>query len=56
MFYCGLARTPTQKCSEAKVVCNSPGPMFDIIRNSTFNVQWINQIKFVVDDRGSELN
>jgi hypothetical protein len=48
MFYCGKARKAHEKCGpKTPVVCNSPGPMFDIERETKFNVQWINQVDFV---------
>jgi hypothetical protein len=54
LFYCGKARKPNQRCGKrTPVVCNSPGPMFDIERETKFNVQWINQIDFVAEDKGS---
>ncbi len=49
MFYCGKARKSNEVCkSNTPIICNSPVPMFDIKRGTKFNVQWINQIDFVL--------
>ena len=44
LYYCGLARTWLGSCSNAQVVCSSPGPMFYMRANSPAYIVWVNSI------------
>ena len=45
LVYCGLARTWEGKCEDAKFVCSTPGPVFDVLKDEAIYVVWRNEIK-----------
>lgn len=46
LFYCSFATDWfTRDCSQAKAVCNTPGPIFYIEQNKTIDVAWVYNIK-----------
>lgn len=43
MSYCGFARLKNETdCSNAQLLCTTPGPMFIVPVNQKINVIWIN--------------